>query len=79
LKELECAGKEDAQRKVQHNTSSQLSQTKSASKGCATQRGSFTGIHNHKLQAMKKPPKDAQLQGRRPITSKHNLNSKLKH
>jgi hypothetical protein len=40
-------------------------------------RGSFTGIHNHKLQAMKKPPRDAQLQGRRPITPKYNLSSKL--
>jgi hypothetical protein len=63
--------------KILHNTSSQLSQTKSASKGCATQRGSFTGIHNNKPQTMKMPPKDVQLQGRRPITPKHNLNSKL--
>jgi hypothetical protein len=51
---------------------------KSASKGCATQGEAFNGIHNHKLQAMKKPPKDAQLQGWRSITSKDNLNSKFK-
>jgi hypothetical protein len=42
-------------------------------------RGSFTGIHNHKLQTMKKPPKDVQLQGRRPITSKNSFKSILKH
>jgi len=57
---LECASKEDiAQMKVQPQHIKPTIPNKSASKGCTTQGGSFTGIHNHKLQAMKKPPKDA--------------------
>jgi len=66
---LSDTGKEDiAQKEIQPQHISQLSQNKSASKGCATQGEVFNGKHNHKLQTMKKPPKDAQLQGRRPIT-----------
>jgi hypothetical protein len=68
---LECAGKEDiAQMKVQPQHIKPTIPNKSASKGCATKGEVSLTIHNHKLQVMKKPPRDAQLQGRRPITSK---------
>ena len=66
---LECVGKEDiAQRKVQPQHIKPTIPNKSASKGCATQGEVSLEIHNHKLQARKKPPRDVQLQGRRAIT-----------
>jgi hypothetical protein len=78
-KELECAGKEDIAQRNTTTTHQANYPKQECLQGMRNSRGSFNGIHNHKLQAMKKPPKDAQLQGRRPITSKDNLNSILKH